>query len=232
MDHIKRSGEGESTPLTPKTNSQAVSAWRRRLLLLVVVATLGVGLDQGSKVWVQTSLARVLPASFSTTRHVADRSGPVYVPTRHVVVIPGLFDLRYVENSAAAFSLTRSIPQWIRMPLLITVSSTAIVFFLWWYLTLQQASRFLLLSFCMVVAGAMGNLLDRARLGYVIDFLHFYAGFAGYPEVYWPTFNVADSLIVVGASGILLHTFVGHHTPASHPSSSCHKEQPTPATAA
>lgn len=208
-----------------------VSTWRKRLALLAIVIITGVSLDQSSKIWVQTSLARILSVSSHTIGGtIGSRSGPVYVPNRHIVVIPGLFDLRYVENSAAAFSLTRSIPESVRMPLLITVSSAAIIFFLWWYLTLQQASRFLLLSFCMVVAGAIGNLLDRARLGYVVDFLHFYAGFAGYPEVYWPTFNIADSLIVVGAFGILLHTFVGNRTSTPDQPSSCRKAQPTAAT--
>ena len=189
--------------------------WHKRLLLLLVVVVLGIGADQASKLSVQGNLAYPLPASlFDQNKNPswANRKGPVYVAHKPVVVIENLFDLRYVENPAAAFSLTRSIPGHIRMPLLITVSSVAVVFFIYWYLTIVGPPLFLLVSFCMVVAGALGNLIDRVRLGYVIDFLHFHAGFAGRPELYWPTFNIADSLIVVGAIGIFIHGLMGDAT--------------------
>ena len=64
----------------------------------------------------------------------------------------------------------------------------------------------MLASFSFILAGAMGNLLDRIRLGYVIDFLDVYAGFLGYPHWHWPTFNIADSLIVVGALVVVMRT--------------------------
>ena len=181
--------------------------WRRRLVLLVVIFFIGVGVDQASKKWAQNTLAQATYASQLPQVDIpGPKSGIVYVPTRRIKVVPGLFDLLYVENSAAAFSLTQSLPAWIRIPFLMAVSSVAIAVFLGWYFTLAQASWLLLLAFCLVIAGAVGNLIDRAILGYVIDFFHFHGEFVGHANVHWPTFNVADSIICVGAASILLHT--------------------------
>lgn len=59
------------------------------------------------------------------------------------------------------------------------------------------------------MAGAIGNFIDRARLGYVVDFLDAHSAFLvslGIPEAHWPTFNIADSCIVIGAIGVIIRT--------------------------
>ena len=184
------------------------SDWRGRLALFFIILLTGVALDQATKRWAQSTLARVaLPSQLPQVEDSErPKSGVVHIPTRRIKVVPGLFDLLYVENSAAAFSLTESLPAWLRIPFLMGISIVAVAAFLWWYFTLKQAGWSLLASFCLVIAGAVGNLLDRATLGYVIDFFHLHAGFVGHANIHWPTFNVADIIICVGAAGILLHT--------------------------
>ncbi len=195
-------------PLQHGQNTWVIASdWRKRLALFFMILLVSVALDQGSKKWVQSNLARATLASQLPQMDSKEaKSDIVYVPTRRIKVVSGVFDLLYVENSAAAFSLTESLPLWLRIPLLIAVSLIAIAAFLFWYFTLQQATWASLTSFCLVISGAVGNLIDRATLGYVIDFFHLHAEFVGHPHVYWPTFNVADSLICIGAASLLLHT--------------------------
>ncbi|MEI6789976.1 MAG: signal peptidase II [Myxococcaceae bacterium] len=165
-----------------------------RIFLLVSIVVISVAADQASKMWAQKNLAyEFSPGQFYSQKDIT--------------VIPKFFNLIYKENSAAAFSITSSIPEWFRKPFLLTVSIVATLFFLVWYFRLRDADWLILTSFCLVMGGAIGNLLDRFRMGYVIDFLDVYAGFLGYSNMHWPTFNVADSCIVVGAIGILINSF-------------------------
>lgn len=182
---------------------------RYRVVWLLLVCVIGVGADQLSKQWAQKSLA----APYKVAEEVEEEDGAiisiekeVFYPTRVVEVIPNFFNLIYKENPAAAFSLTSSIPTWFRRPFLITVSILATLFFLIWYIRMKQPDGLLLASFSFILAGAIGNLSDRLGLGYVIDFLDVHAGPFGFPHLHWPTFNIADSLIVIGAIGVIFRT--------------------------
>lgn len=181
---------------------------RNRLVFLLVVLVFGVLLDQVTKIWCQHNLAEPYRL---TEEIIVDGESKVitkevFYPIKIIEVVPGVFNLIYKENPAAAFSLTRSLPTWFRRPLLITVSVLATIFFLFWYFRMQAKDGLLLASFSFILAGAVGNLLDRIRLGYVVDFLDVYAGALGYPYLHWPTFNVADSFIVIGAIGVIYRT--------------------------
>lgn len=179
-----------------------------KLSWLVVVCILGITADQASKIWAQQVLAEPYRITEEETVNgeIKTISKQIFYPVKVVEVVPNFFNLIYKENPAAAFSLTRSIPAWFRKPMLITVSILATLFFLFWYFRMPGKDGLLLASFSFILAGAMGNLLDRIRLGYVIDFLDVYAGFLGYPHWHWPTFNIADSLIVVGALVVVMRT--------------------------
>lgn len=167
---------------------------KSRVFLLVSIVIVAIVSDQFTKNWAEKNLAY----EFSPGQ---------FYPQKDITVIPKFFNLIYKENSAAAFSITSSVPEWFRKPFLLTVSIVATLFFLIWYFRLKDADWLILTSFSLVMGGAVGNLLDRFRMGYVIDFLDVYAGFLGYPNMHWPTFNIADSCIVVGAIGIFLHSF-------------------------
>jgi signal peptidase II len=85
--------------------------------------------------------------------------------------------------------------RWAFSALAIGVSVTLVL----WLRRLDERARLLAVSLSMVLAGALGNVIDRLRLGYVIDFIQVH-----WHEHYFPAFNLADSAITVGAAGLLL----------------------------
>jgi len=113
-------------------------------------------------------------------------------------VIPGFFDIVHSQNRGVAFGLFNdSTSEW-RTTLLIVFSVAAVVAvgsMLWRPDKLDRASFW---GFALILGGAAGNVFDRIVFGRVTDFLELYLG-----DYHWPTFNVADSAIVIG-SGLLL----------------------------
>lgn len=193
------------------TNTSAFSEFvsRHRLLWLLIIGVVFVSADQFSKRWAQDSLAiRTLEAdAVVVDGEVEARPKFRFDPHREIVVIPSAVSFIYRENPAAAFSLTRSFPDWFRRPFLVIISALASILFLIWYFMMREKDWLLLTSLCLIMAGAVGNLIDRAGLGYVVDFIDVHAAFLGYPEYHWPTFNIADSCIVVGAVALLISLF-------------------------
>jgi len=102
------------------------------------------------------------------------------------------------RNTGAAWSMLHDAPETVRVPLLAGVASLAIVAMVALHRRVGVALPFLL-------GGALGNLVDRIRLGYVVDFIDVHATWHGTP-IHWPTFNVADVAICVG---VLLLMMVG-----------------------
>jgi signal peptidase II len=111
--------------------------------------------------------------------------------------------MNYVENPGAAFGLFRGASEGFRNRFFEFISLGAVAFILYYYRKLRSDQRFLQLAFTFVLAGAMGNFIDRIARGYVVDFIEWY--WWNRPDLRWPTFNVADSLIVVGVAMLLLH---------------------------
>jgi signal peptidase II len=108
-----------------------------------------------------------------------------------ITVIDNFFDIVHARNQGAAFGILRDSS--IRLPFLISVSLMAVVVVFIVYRKLRSDQKLAAASLALVLAGAIGNLIDRARLGEVIDFLlvHWY-------QHAWPAFNVADSAICIG----------------------------------
>ena len=119
-------------------------------------------------------------------------------------VIPGFFDLVLVKNRGMAFGIfsqTRSgFYYFFLIATTIGVTGVILFFFFW----IKEAQIWLTAGLSLILGGALGNLVDRVRLGYVIDFLDFY--FKGY---HWPAFNVADSAVTVGTFWLLFHIIQG-----------------------
>ena len=112
-----------------------------------------------------------------------------------VPVVPGLFDLTFVLNRGAAFSLFATLPEQIRNPFFICVSITAAVLIIFYRVRYLHGHRLASFSLALILGGAIGNLIDRMRYGVVIDFFDAHIG-----AYHWPVFNVADSAITVGVT--------------------------------
>ncbi|TET65229.1 MAG: signal peptidase II [Candidatus Aminicenantes bacterium] len=109
-------------------------------------------------------------------------------------VIPGFFDLVHVRNKGAIFGIfSRSGSQLVHI-LLMLASLVALALVIYYFFKTAISEKLLKISLSLILAGALGNLIDRIFRGYVIDFLDF--SIKGW---HWPSFNVADSCISVGA---------------------------------
>jgi len=115
-------------------------------------------------------------------------------------LIQGFFYLTHVRNRGAAFGMFATMPEEFRLPFFIGISVAAIGIILSFFHRLAPGDRLPALALGLILGGASGNLLDRVRYGWVIDFLHFRL-WRGYS---WPDFNLADSFIVVGVALLLL----------------------------
>jgi signal peptidase II len=125
-------------------------------------------------------------------------------------VIAGFFDLTYVQNSGAAFGLFASVDSSVKA---IVLNSVAVIVFLvvsLYALRSSHRSVRLQLGFALILGGAVGNLMDRVRYGYVVDFLDF--SISGH---HWPAFNVADAAICVGVGLLFLDMLRGDEETAA-----------------
>jgi signal peptidase II len=138
-----------------------------RILLIVFVCVLA--LDQASKLLI----ARLVPL------HQARE------------IIPGFFAIAHVQNRGAAFGLLANLPG--AGTLFVVISLIAIVLICVYFRWLKDREVWTPLCLALVLTGAVGNLIDRFRLGSVVDFLDVH-----YKGWHWPAFNVADASITIG----------------------------------
>lgn len=116
-----------------------------------------------------------------------------------IPIVPGFFDLTFVLNPGAAFSLFATLPESFRNPFFILVSMAAVVLIVLYRARHLRQHRLASVSLALILGGAIGNLIDRVRLGVVVDFLDVHLH-----QYHWPVFNVADSAISVGVTLLLL----------------------------
>lgn len=141
------------------------------LLYLFVVLTI-VGLDQYTKILVNT-----------------------FIESKEIPVIDGFFTLINTKNYGAGFSILQN-----QRILLIAVPIVVVIIIAIYLLKHKDLSKIEITSLLFITGGAIGNLIDRAFKGYVVDFLDF--NFFGY---HYPTFNVADSFVTVGAIILIIY---------------------------
>lgn len=110
-----------------------------------------------------------------------------------ISIVPGFFNLTHVRNKGAAFSILSTLPDLWRSSFFITVTAVAVVILA--VLIRKTQERLLVTAFSLIVAGAVGNVIDRIRYGEVIDFIQWYV-----KSYYWPSFNIADSAISAGVT--------------------------------
>ena len=133
-----------------------------------------------------------------------DQAGKIFVHTQlprqeSLPIIDGFFNIAYVTNRGGAFGLFHGGPEWLRIFLFLLVPLVAFILI---FIMLKEAKQpFYVLALGFILGGALGNYVDRLRLGYVVDFLDLHI-----KDWHWPTFNFADSFIVLGV-GILSYFF-------------------------
>ncbi|MDB5105060.1 MAG: lspA3 [Fibrobacteres bacterium] len=153
-----------------------------RWLGLAVLILAGCRVDLASKAWARAAFEENPP----------------------LTLVPRLLEFRYAENRAIAFSMFHTLPDRVRTPLILTLTGAALAALLTliWKMRNQSLSR--LVPLAMILAGALGNLWDRLTHGFVVDFVHVH-----WREVWsFPIFNLADSMITVGTTLLLLLSFL------------------------
>lgn len=184
---------------SPDSSASATAApfQRASLLFLGVVAGLAAAADLGSKWWAKAYLT--LPSLNGA-------------PRRHMV-IDDLFgrislDFVFAQNPGGAFSMMRNLPEVVRRPFFLYVSAAATVFLVAMYMRVDRRHRALVWGLPLALGGAIGNLVDRVRYGWVIDFIHIWIR-RPEREHHWPTFNIADVAIVVGVGLLAVDLLFG-----------------------
>jgi signal peptidase II len=138
-------------------------------MLKIVIAVLIIALDQLTKLWIIHNFN--YQDNFSVT---------------------SFFKLVHFQNTGAAFSFLHDASGWQNI-FFVTLSILILIYLFYLYKKLKDVFP-AWLSLLLIMAGAVGNLIDRIRIGHVTDFIYLH-----YNDFYWPAFNVADSAICLGA---------------------------------
>ncbi|HSP47854.1 MAG TPA: signal peptidase II [Clostridiaceae bacterium] len=113
-----------------------------------------------------------------------------------ITVIEGFFDLSYLENRGAAWGIFQG-----KTTMLAILTGIIIIGIIVNFYRTKNKSLLFTLSNAFIVTGAVGNLIDRVREGFVVDFLEFHYG----TRYYFPTFNVADMFVTVGTVFLIIY---------------------------
>ena len=135
------------------------------------------------------------------TKIIAHKSLTLYAPK---IIIPDYFNISLAYNEGAAFSFLASAGGWQRwFFVILTVVVSVLV--IYWIKNLKEHEKTAAVGFALILGGAIGNLIDRLYLGKVIDFIQVH-----YQNIYyWPTFNIADSAITLGAAILIADGIAG-----------------------
>jgi signal peptidase II len=201
----------------------------RAIALCVVVTVLFTALDLWTKAWAEARLSQP-PAVAVKEVCTPDEMGRykwARVRSETIVLVEGFLELRYAENCGAAFGLLDEAPRWVRIGVFMSAGALAVIA-LFVMFARGNGGPLFAWSVPLVVSGALGNMVDRVRLGYVVDFIHFHIheGFfvpflRGFE---WPTFNIADSTITVGVALLLLDGLRQNQPAATKPAASAQAE--------
>ena len=139
--------------------------------MLLCISSVVVLLDQGTKYWITRSLTYY----------------------QEVKVIPGFFNLVYIHNPGGAFGIFAKNQGNLQSLIFIAIAIAAMGLVLYLYRNTPSEYPVLSIGLALIFGGAMGNMIDRIRLGKVIDFIDLYVS-----SLHWPAFNIADSAITIG----------------------------------
>ncbi len=132
------------------------------------------------------------------TKHLA----VFYIQTHEVIEVMPFFNLVIRYNPGAAFSFLADAGGW-QHYFFSGISIVVSAGIIYWMTITPVKNRLLSLSLALILAGALGNLYDRLTIGEVVDFIDWHNG-----EHHWPAFNIADSVIMLGAAMMLIESFI------------------------
>lgn len=169
----------------------------------------------------RAALLRVVYAILTLSVLVIDQATKAIVMGRltlysTVPVIPGLFHITLVTNRGALFGWFHELPDPYRSTLFTVVPILAILLMLVFQYRTTIHDAVTQSGLALILGGALGNLVDRLRMGYVVDFLDLFVG-----DRHWPAFNVADSSICIGVALLVIDLLarVRQHQPVLPPGS-------------
>lgn len=150
----------------------------KKYLGVILIAGAVISLDQASKLWIDSALER----------------------HQQIEILPRCLHIVHVRNPGVAFGLLQNIPETYRAALLAATTVLALILLAVLLTQTSPVQRLERWSLALILGGAVGNLVDRVRLGEVIDFIDVH-----WDNVYhWPAFNVADSCISIGITCMVL----------------------------
>lgn len=153
--------------------------------------------DLNTRTWLWLTLFVVLADQW-TKRLVVDNLNEF----DSVVLLPVLEFMR-LHNTGAAFSFLSNASGWQRWFFIALAICVSLGILIWLWRLPARGKNLLAAGLCLVMGGALGNVIDRVRLGHVIDFIRVH-----YQAWYFPAFNLADSAITIGAGLLILDTFL------------------------
>jgi signal peptidase II len=148
--------------------------------------------ERASELWISAAVIVLDQASKAVVRAKL----PLH---ESVTVIPGFFDLTHVRNTGAAFGMLNGVEFPYKPAVMVLVALIALAAVASYALTLPRTQQIARYGLALILGGAVGNLIDRATAGYVVDFVDVY-----WRGVHFWAFNVADSAITVGVVLMLL----------------------------
>ncbi|MFZ9594461.1 MAG: signal peptidase II [Bdellovibrionia bacterium] len=169
--------------------AQPFNRWKNKYVILIGVLLLVIASDQWTKQMIleKFKLGESLP------------------------LFQGYFDLTYVQNKGAAFGLLAQADPAFRVPFFMTVPVIALGAIASVFRKLKASDAQSAFALALIISGAIGNLVDRIRLGFVVDFLDFHWGW----QYHFPAFNIADSAICIGV-GWVIFDLSQNPAPESH----------------
>jgi len=125
-------------------------------------------------------------------------------PNQILSIIPGFFNLVFVKNRGMAFGILSQSRSGFSYYFLLATTIVAIGVILFFFCWTKREQKWLTVGLSLILGGAIGNLMDRIRLGYVIDFLDFFL-----KAYHWPAFNMADTAVTAGTFWLLINIIAG-----------------------
>jgi signal peptidase II len=190
-----------------------ISKWT----LLSVVASVWLVADQVTKYLAVEHLtqafavarAHTLPekiSAFVEQKDLLERG----LANRTPATVTSFWENRYAQNRGSAFGLLANAPEGFRVPFFHVLTVVALIFVFNYYRKLKGDQRYIQFAMALVLAGVLGNELDRILRGYVIDFIgwHWFDPEWLRPNLHWPNFNVADSGLSIGLVLLLFEGLV------------------------